>query len=857
MENGMYEYKGYVCNSNAAKPFLDSLNKYLADSLELFLKQELDEEICASAVKARDKMNGWQRILEVLNQMDRNLQRKYENAYEKIKNDCNEINKRQTIVVVTKGAEPRGSNALKNLELYVEEYLVNSSVYSRVERGREAKFKCDVEIIPSNYSGSTSYKLTAKIINVKTGKVVPNRQANTDSYLKTPEEHKKASLELVNKLLKRCGTMGVGDNYDGRCQNGLREGYGKYSYLAGQIYEGEWKDDMFNGQGKFIIPNIFVYDGEWKEGFNDGKGKITATNGYVYDGYFKKGFYDGWGKLTLPNGYVYEGDFKKGMYNGKGIGKNPNGDYHNGVWKDNVFVEGKGRATFPNGYVYEGDLKNDMPNGIGKAKYPNGEIYEGGWKDDKFDGQGKHLGTNGTYREGIFRAGVLWEGKAKITLQNGIVYEGNVKNGKANGNGKITLPDGSFYEGEFKNDEIDGQGRLIGTSGSFFEGVFRGSFSGSAFSIAIMKGKGKLIFPNGNVYEGEFENDIMNGRGKMTTADGSVAYDGLWENGNPVGSSSTYNSQQTNSQPSTPTQPYVPPPSSQTYTETPPPTPTPPYVPYSSTSTSSSIDDTSLLYYILGSIALVGSGVLFYYGNKQFNDKRDAYNSLNSGIQEEYDKAWKEAKDAKNKRDNLYNIGTISGGAGGMFLVAGIGGEHYDYEVKTRFGLRFALPIMNVDFDDDNGDDYGIAIQMLSFVLSIPLSDRIALEPEIDFLNYRFFWNDWSKYEEYAISVPLTVRYVTTPPPHWGLYVEGGVQLDFAVSTNFTEYEGEKVDESVDERTVFGFGLVFGGGVQFNVGDIVTLLGYRYINSVTNFLDFDGDGYGKLSQHQICLSLLF
>jgi len=178
-----------------------------------------------------------------------------------------------------------------------------------------------------------------------------------------------------------------------------------------------------------------------------------------------------------------------------------------------------------------------------------------------------------------------------------------------------------------------------------------------------------------------------------------------------------------------------------------------------------------------------------------------------------------------------------------------------DDELKTRYGLRFAIPILNVDFDDGLDPDVGFGLNGFSFVVSIPLLNRLYIEPEIDLLNYRFFWNDWVKYEEYAISTPLTLRFVTNPPPSFGLYAEAGAQLDFAISTNYTEFEGEEIDESMDDRTFFGYGLVFGGGFQFNMGDMVVLLGYRYVDSFTDFLTDEGGG--KLTQHQISLGLLF
>ena len=56
-------------------------------------------------------------------------------------------------------------------------------------------------------------------------------------------------------------------------------------------------------------------------------------------------------------------------------------------------------------------------------------------------------------------------------------YEGEVKNGKANGVGIFTFLDGSTYEGKVKNNKIDGKGKYIDAQGKVYEGKFSyGSF---------------------------------------------------------------------------------------------------------------------------------------------------------------------------------------------------------------------------------------------------------------------------------------------------------------------------------------------------------------------------------------------
>jgi len=524
--NGEHELKGYVCNSFAATYFLDSLRIYLRDSLETFkkLRQELDEDICISANRTIDKMRGWQMGLEVLNQVDRDLQRKYEDAYGEINRWCidDEIKKRQTIfVAIPTGEEPKNSNAKNNLRKYVIDALVNNPLYTLVEEESKAKFKCEIEITPS-YG---TYNLTAKITKEILGKrvVASNRSAYVPSSLKNEIEHKKASIELVSQLLKRCGTMSMGETYDGGCKNGLRDGKGKLTYLGGEVYEGEWKADLPHGKGKFTRPDGYIYEGESKNGMQEGrgiekrpdgttyegewkadkyhgKGKFTDIHG-VYVGEFKNSTFDGKGKLVWTDGQVYDGYFKDGMENGKGKATYVNGDVYEGDFKNGMF-EGKGKYTTINGDVYVGEFKNGKYNGKGKATYATGDVYEGDFKDSHYEGNGKAIRANGDVYVGEFRNS-NFEGKGKIKYANGDVYEGGFKNSKYDGKGKMVFASGHIYEGDFKNDNFEGKGKMIWPNGDVHEGDFK---------EWLPDGKGKLTYKNGNVLEGEFRKGQFYGK---------------------------------------------------------------------------------------------------------------------------------------------------------------------------------------------------------------------------------------------------------------------------------------------------------------------------------------------------------
>jgi uncharacterized membrane protein YgcG len=52
-------------------------------------------------------------------------------------------------------------------------------------------------------------------------------------------------------------------------------------------------------------------------------------------------------------------------------------------------------------------------------------------------------------------------------------YEGEVKKGKAHGEGVFTFSDGSTYEGKVKNNKINGKGKYTDAQGKVYEGKFK------------------------------------------------------------------------------------------------------------------------------------------------------------------------------------------------------------------------------------------------------------------------------------------------------------------------------------------------------------------------------------------------
>ena len=92
--------------------------------------------------------------------------------------------------------------------------------------------------------------------------------------------------------------------------------------------------------------------------------------------------------------------------------------------------------------------------------------------------------------------------------------------------GTFTYSNGETYVGEFKNDLRNGQGTVTRADGS---NIYVGEWLNSGYS-----GHGTYTWSNGDKYVGEFENSSMEGKGTLTFADGTVQK-GFWKDSEFVG----------------------------------------------------------------------------------------------------------------------------------------------------------------------------------------------------------------------------------------------------------------------------------------------------------------------------------
>ena len=102
---------------------------------------------------------------------------------------------------------------------------------------------------------------------------------------------------------------------------------------------------------------------------------------------------------------------------------------------------GYGKIIFRDSSIYIGNIYENLLHGYGTCQYANGVIYEGNWKNGVRDGAGK------------------------LYLVGGEIYDGNFEIDEINGRGTYIYKDGTYYVGDFKFGKRVGIGILYNNVG--------------------------------------------------------------------------------------------------------------------------------------------------------------------------------------------------------------------------------------------------------------------------------------------------------------------------------------------------------------------------------------------------------
>ena len=180
---------------------------------------------------------------------------------------------------------------------------------------------------------------------------------------------------------------------------------------------------------------------------------------------------------------------------------------------------------FDNGFLVTGTWKNGIVNGKCKLVDDSGNlVFEGMVKDNKAEGFGIIYSDDSIIYKGGFIEGKK-DGEGVFYWPDGSYYKGEWKDDKRNGIGKFIAVDNSSYEGEWLNGLPSGEGEYIVKDKYSYTGEFLGGF---------FEGKGKIEYFDGSIYEGDFKKGLPDGYGVKKCSNNS-SYEGNWSNGQENG----------------------------------------------------------------------------------------------------------------------------------------------------------------------------------------------------------------------------------------------------------------------------------------------------------------------------------
>lgn len=106
---------------------------------------------------------------------------------------------------------------------------------------------------------------------------------------------------------------------------------------------------------------------------------------------------------------------------------------------------------------WDGQCSNGYAHGTGILDWYIGaeleERYEGELKQGWADGQGTYISRRGVRYEGSWKKS-MQEGKGTVQNPDGSIYQGEWKQGKPNGWGVFRAPNGETVEGEWEDGEL-------------------------------------------------------------------------------------------------------------------------------------------------------------------------------------------------------------------------------------------------------------------------------------------------------------------------------------------------------------------------------------------------------------------
>jgi len=167
---------------------------------------------------------------------------------------------------------------------------------------------------------------------------------------------------------------------------------------------------------------------------------------------------------------------------------------------------------------------NDIPHGKGILYNKNDNmIYDGEILNGKDEGNVKHIYKNGDYYIGQWLNGNRHGKGILYDKNNNIIYDGEFVDDKFEGNGKLIYDDGGYYIGQWLNNKKYGKGIIYDKDNNI---IYDGDFVDDKF-----EGNGKYIYEDGDYYIGQWLNDKEHGRGIEFDENDNIIYEGEFVDG--------------------------------------------------------------------------------------------------------------------------------------------------------------------------------------------------------------------------------------------------------------------------------------------------------------------------------------
>jgi|TARA_B100000749_G_scaffold8990_1_gene7407 hypothetical protein len=198
---------------------------------------------------------------------------------------------------------------------------------------------------------------------------------------------------------------------------------------------------------------------------------------------------------------------------------------------------------------YQGESKLGLPHGEGTFTWASGNVYDGSWVSGKRQGSGTFTWASGTRYVGDWHQD-RQHGEGWMVWANGTQYSGQWVYGHKEGHGTLTIVSGAnpptyqIFEGIFLNDHpVDGM--YILEDGTEIGLLIEGQFVPKPQPCVVRKSDTQIInmqmvqieiceFSSGNRYEGQMVDNLYQGHGVFTWANGAL-YVGEWHHGKQDG----------------------------------------------------------------------------------------------------------------------------------------------------------------------------------------------------------------------------------------------------------------------------------------------------------------------------------